>query len=398
MVTGLTGTGFASWLLSISLCAGEPSTTQRLAEGPVIIGNGITNGLGATLGRFFFQLSGLGEDPARRIPIEVLLSSSLVTVEPITCSEPSANPCLHPGRGTASVAGNPTTFLGPLMNLKLASARYLPEDVAGSLDGRPLAGSSLEMALEGSLQGPTTAQAGDSSSLHLTQGEFTALLKWGADDSTPPIERPYGVNTGTGILVGDRTLLLFEGSLGGKVVQNNGSSMLVEFSEADISPAVSLQDGPPILLEPDRDRAKASGLRDGTFGLMEVNYTGFPTVSRVATAASSSDVEILVTTSPRADRYLRGDCDGDGKLNAPITDAIFLLDYNFGRGKAPPCMAACDANADGHVVGLVTDSVRLLQFFFLGGPALPGPFPLCGPEPEPSSLGCQFEPPCNSSA
>jgi hypothetical protein len=280
------------------------------------------------------------------------------------------------------------------MTLKLAGARYLSEDVAALLRGHGLAGSSLEIALEGALLIPATAPAGTSTDLRLEAGELTALLSWGADDSTPPLERPYENGTGTGILIGDRTFLLFEGLIQGEVAQNNGNAILVEFREADIPPAVTVPAGPPVRLEADRDGAKRFGLPDGVFGLIEVNYTGFPTASRIFEAASSNDVEIQVTTVPRPDHYLRGDCDGDGKLIAPITDALFLLNYSFGQGESPPCFAACDADANGQFAGRVTDAVRLLQYFFLGGAALPEPFPSCGPEPSPSSLGCEIEPPC----
>jgi ELWxxDGT repeat protein len=76
--------------------------------------------------------------------------------------------------------------------------------------------------------------------------------------------------------------------------------------------------------------------------------------------------------------FRRGDCDGDGQVTGVVTDAIFLLSFNFLGGARPPCLAACDSNGDGSAIGTVTDAVYLLSFNFLGGPPPPAPFPECG--------------------
>ena len=80
-------------------------------------------------------------------------------------------------------------------------------------------------------------------------------------------------------------------------------------------------------------------------------------------------------------RFRRGDCDGDGRVAGQVTDAVFLLSYNFLGGTEPPCLAACDANGDGQVDGQVTDAVYLLTWNFLEGPAPIAPFPVCGEGP-----------------
>ena len=92
--------------------------------------------------------------------------------------------------------------------------------------------------------------------------------------------------------------------------------------------------------------------------------------------------------------FVRGDCDGDGRASGSVTDAVFLLTYNFMGGAEPPCMAACDANGDGQVSRSATDAVYMLAFSFLGGPALPSPFPACGPPyfASDSALGCEAPP------
>jgi hypothetical protein len=92
--------------------------------------------------------------------------------------------------------------------------------------------------------------------------------------------------------------------------------------------------------------------------------------------------------------FIRGDCDGDGKVAGRVTDAVFLLSYNFQGGAKPPCLAACDANGDGLATGQVADAVYLLQYSFLGGPPPVAPFPDCGSgalETDPA-LGCEIAP------
>jgi hypothetical protein len=44
-----------------------------------------------------------------------------------------------------------------------------------------------------------------------------------------------------------------------------------------------------------------------------------------------------------------------------VSDAVYLLSYNFTGGARPPCFAACDANGDGSFTGGVADAVYLLQ-------------------------------------
>ncbi len=93
-------------------------------------------------------------------------------------------------------------------------------------------------------------------------------------------------------------------------------------------------------------------------------------------------------------RFRRGDCNGDGRVAGQVTDAVFLLNYNFSAGAKPPCLAACDANGDGRVEGQVTDAVYLLTFNFLAGAPPVEPFPDCRPGALESdqALGCETPP------
>jgi hypothetical protein len=91
---------------------------------------------------------------------------------------------------------------------------------------------------------------------------------------------------------------------------------------------------------------------------------------------------------------VRGDCDGDGR-GTSLSDVVFLLRWLFTAGRAPPCLAACDADGDGQVSGRVTDAVYALTYLFRGGPSPPPPFPGCGPPASASdvALGCGLAPP-----
>ncbi len=76
--------------------------------------------------------------------------------------------------------------------------------------------------------------------------------------------------------------------------------------------------------------------------------------------------------------FVRGDCDGDGRVLGRLTDAYYMLRFNFIGDVNPPCFSACDANGDGVFFGDISDPVYLLYHNFLGGPAPPAPFFHCG--------------------
>jgi hypothetical protein len=105
--------------------------------------------------------------------------------------------------------------------------------------------------------------------------------------------------------------------------------------------------------------------------------------------ASSSDVgfDLELRASPPtglATGFRRGDADGSGSIE--IADAVFALEYLFTGGPAPACFAATDSSDDGSID--VGDPILFLSSLFAGGGALPAPYPDCGPDPTPDSLGC----------
>jgi hypothetical protein len=118
--------------------------------------------------------------------------------------------------------------------------------------------------------------------------------------------------------------------------------------------------------------------------------------NRVVTALDHASVFALMGASgdePPPPRFIRGDCNGDGRVAGGVTDAVFLLCHLFLGTCEPPCRAACDANGDGRLPGSVTDAVYLLSHLFLGGPPPPPPYPQCGPASGADlELGCEHGP------
>lgn len=65
---------------------------------------------------------------------------------------------------------------------------------------------------------------------------------------------------------------------------------------------------------------------------------------------------------------IRGNVDGSSEEEPDVADLIYLVDYMFTRGPAPPCME--EANVDG-IGGLdISDLVYLVDYMFTGGPEL----------------------------
>jgi hypothetical protein len=86
----------------------------------------------------------------------------------------------------------------------------------------------------------------------------------------------------------------------------------------------------------------------------------------------------VLTADDLTPSFVRGDCNNDGVVSGNVSDAAFLLNFNFLGGPKPACLAACDTNGNGTVLGRIEDAIYLFNYSFLGGPAPPAPFPLCG--------------------
>jgi hypothetical protein len=83
-------------------------------------------------------------------------------------------------------------------------------------------------------------------------------------------------------------------------------------------------------------------------------------------------------------RFLRGDANGDGKLD--LTDPIRIIGRLFLGGGGLGCDDAADANDDGRLD--LTDPVALLGRLFMGAGPQPDPGGSCGPDPTPDPLAC----------
>jgi hypothetical protein len=139
--------------------------------------------------------------------------------------------------------------------------------------------------------------------------------------------------------------------------------------------------GMPVPVEPDLR------YEDGTY---RSGYAGFGCHSPDPDGGFAAFFEFVCVSDGEANEslFVRGDCNGDNEETG-VSDAVFLLNYNYRGTTAPPCEAACDANGDGDIGG-VTDAIYLLAFLFLGGPAPLAPFPECGPESLPDTpLSCE---------
>ena len=93
-----------------------------------------------------------------------------------------------------------------------------------------------------------------------------------------------------------------------------------------------------------------------------------------------------VLTVSQKSPFIRGDVDYDGVFNA-LADGLYLLNYGFTNGPAPPCLDAADANDSGDL-NTLTDALLLLEHGFLGGPPPPPPYPTAGTDPTTDSLDC----------
>jgi hypothetical protein len=102
----------------------------------------------------------------------------------------------------------------------------------------------------------------------------------------------------------------------------------------------------------------------------------------------SEDDVVIPGGAPLPTSYIRGDTDGNGRVN--VLDAIVILRRMAGETPAFDCMEALNTNADGGVDA--ADALFVLRWVFLQGPPLPQPFPGCGFD---ASGGCtQSSPGC----
>jgi hypothetical protein len=76
--------------------------------------------------------------------------------------------------------------------------------------------------------------------------------------------------------------------------------------------------------------------------------------------------------------FIRGDANQD--LTVELSDAISVLDYLFNGSLDDRCLDTMDADGDRELA--VTDAIYLIQYQFLGGTPPPPPFPGCSVDPQ----------------
>ena len=134
-------------------------------------------------------------------------------------------------------------------------------------------------------------------------------------------------------------------------------------------------------------RADPIVVRDGNRGRLAPVFQAYAQDDPKGAVAAEIIIWLMNKVSGGGEAiFRRGDANDDGGLN--ITDGIFILNYLFLGGPAPPCEETADSNDDGGVN--ITDGIFVLNYLFLGGPAPPAPGPdVCGPDPAGSpDLGC----------
>ena len=85
---------------------------------------------------------------------------------------------------------------------------------------------------------------------------------------------------------------------------------------------------------------------------------------------------------------MRGDANNDQSVNH--SDIVFLSNYLYSGGNAPPCMNQADVNDSGSVSG--SDVIYLGNWLYSGGPPppAPGPYnPYCSSDTTTPNPGCK---------
>jgi hypothetical protein len=96
--------------------------------------------------------------------------------------------------------------------------------------------------------------------------------------------------------------------------------------------------------------------------------------------------ELLWSGSGSCTRFLRGDTNADGRVEA--ADGLGTLNVLFAGGPAPACFSALDADDSGDVD--LSDPIFTFFYLFLQGPSPPEPGPLeCGFDPTNDGLSCE---------
>ena len=104
----------------------------------------------------------------------------------------------------------------------------------------------------------------------------------------------------------------------------------------------------------------------------------------IVSECCNSALQVTIPQQCGATIFIRGDVNGDNTLN--VADAITSLNFLF-TGGSIDCESSADSNDDG--TNNIADPIQLLAYLFSSGPEPPAPFPACGADPTPDTLGCE---------
>ena len=164
--------------------------------------------------------------------------------------------------------------------------------------------------------------------------------------------------------------------VGSAIVWANGTASVVE-AGAELSFSYSdVQDGPP--------RGPGNITADPLFvDPAAGDFRPAPGSPVIGTGRDGTDMGAFDAVG-MGTSFVRGDADRNEALN--LSDAIRILDWLFRGGSALPCSDAGDVDDDGGIT--LTDAVRLLNWLFLAGAPPAAPWPDAGTDATDDGLDC----------
>lgn len=161
----------------------------------------------------------------------------------------------------------------------------------------------------------------------------------------------------------------------GLVCTGDTSGVDLSWSNPSSYAAITIErNGTPIVTLP----GGATSYSDNGLAAGSYSYDVIGEVDGIPSPAATCSASVV------AAGFVRGEVNGDGNVN--LADAVALAVYLFESGPTPACLDGGDFNDDGNLdIGDVTSG---LLYIFSGGAAPAAPFPGCGSDPTPDSLGC----------
>jgi hypothetical protein len=110
--------------------------------------------------------------------------------------------------------------------------------------------------------------------------------------------------------------------------------------------------------------------------------TGVTVSGKTVKPLSRTDLEITIDPVNKSN-FKRHDANNDGEQD--LSDAVYVLDFQFFGGEVPACPDAADANNDQKIN--IADAIEMISVSFRGKAAIP-PFVECGTDDESDADSC----------